>query len=246
MTDSTRRPGQMRVGHRERQATAEVLRLAASEGLLSEPELAERLHAAEASVTYADLGTLVADLPPLPQPAGGLQTYRPGMPGSNPDRRLVLSGGVSSHKQRGVWHVPPFLSLSAGLGSVKVDFQLAICPFEVVDVTVTGGMGSVVLVLPDGWAADVTGVRKGLGSVRTKVDSVPSPGRPLLLLHGQAAIGSVTVRRPHRLERRSAARLLRERAVGAVGAVAAAAERPASAAPPGSPQDATPQEWEHR
>ncbi len=89
----------MRVGHREREATAQVLRLAASEGRLSEIELAQRLDAAEASVTYADLGALVGDLPPLPQPAGGLQTYRPGRPGSAPDRRLVLAGGVSSHKQ---------------------------------------------------------------------------------------------------------------------------------------------------
>ncbi len=234
----------MRVGHREREATAEVLRLAASEGRLSTTELAERLSAAEGSVTYADLGALVADLPPLPQSAGGLTTYRPGMPGSAPDRRLLLSGGVSSHKQRGVWHVPPFLSLSGGLGSVKLDFQLAICPYEVVDVTVTGGLGSVVLILPDGWAADVTGVRKGMGSVRTKVDSVPSPGLPLLILHGQAAVGSVTVRRPSRLERRTAARLLKQRG----GDGPSAPVRQPAPTPPlaGPPQDATPQEWGRR
>ncbi|MEO3938825.1 hypothetical protein V3N99_19015 [Dermatophilaceae bacterium Soc4.6] len=86
-------------------------------------------------------------------------------------------------------------------------------------------------------------MRKGTGSVRTRVDSVLAPGLPLLLLHGQAAIGSVTVRRPRHLERRAAGRLLRQR--GDDGS-AHRSEPTGSVAGAESPQDASAQDWDRR
>lgn len=234
--------GLLRVGHRERQATVVTLRDAAAEGRLDPAELAQRTEAALAARTYADLARLVADLPPVPG-ADGRLPFRPSTVGTSPSDRLTFSAGVSSHHQRGVWEVPPYLRLSAGLGSVKVDFLLARCPYDVVDVQVQGGAGSVTLVLPDGWAADVTRLGKGWGSVSSSVPAVPAPGCPLLLVHGQNALGSVKVRPGGRMERRWAEKALR-RAPQPVTPVAPPPSAPPPV-PPG-PQDASPQEWERR
>lgn len=243
--------GMLRVGHRERQATVVTLRDAAAQGRLDPVELAERTQAALAARTYSDLARLVADLPPLPGP-DGRPSYRPSSVGTSPNDRLSFAAGISSHHQRGVWEVPPYLRVSAGLASVKVDFLLARCPYDIVDVQVQGGAGSVTLVLPPGWAADVTRVGKGWGSVSCDVPAVPAPGFPLLLVHGQNALGSVKVRGGGRLERRWADKALRRAPRAALppapppGVPPTTPTTPTPPAPPAGPQDASPQEWERR
>ena len=54
--------GNIRIGHRERDAVAAVLQEAAGDGRLSMAELDDRLEAALQAKTYADLDPLVADL----------------------------------------------------------------------------------------------------------------------------------------------------------------------------------------
>ena len=192
MTDA----GQLRVGHREREATVVILRSAATEGRLTPQELAERTTSTLAARTFADLDALVADLPVV-RPSTELRrasAHDPTLLGMDPDHRRQFSGGMSSHVERGVWWVPPFVNISAGMGSVKLDFLQAICPHQVVDVAVSGGVGSVVLVLPDGWGANTDQVGKGMGSVSNRVDRMARSGHPLLVLHGSSAVGSITVR----------------------------------------------------
>ncbi|MGV1007103.1 MAG: hypothetical protein ACOYBY_00650 [Dermatophilaceae bacterium] len=154
----------------------------------------------------------MADLPVVP-PSTELQPPRASttlaLLGTSPEHRLVLSAGMSSHVRRGVWTVPAYLSLSAGAGTVKLDFQQAICPHPVVDVAVSGGLGSIVLVLPEGWAANTDQVGTGIGSVSNKVDALPQPGKPLFILHGSSVVGSVKVRHPSRRDRRLMRRALR-------------------------------------
>ena len=59
----------MRAADADRERTAEALRRAAGEGRLEPDELEERLDAAFAARTYAELEPLTADLPaPRPQP----------------------------------------------------------------------------------------------------------------------------------------------------------------------------------
>lgn len=70
----------MRVADRDRQRVADRLRRAQDEGRLDLYEYDERLAAAYAARTYADLGALTADLPdaPVAQPGGGVsRTGRP-------------------------------------------------------------------------------------------------------------------------------------------------------------------------
>jgi hypothetical protein len=140
--------------------------------------------------------------------------------------------------------VPAYLRLNAGLGTVKLDFQHAICPHPVVDIAVLGGLGTVVLVVPEGWGATTDRVRKGVGSVSNGVDEVPQPGHPLLVLHGSSAAGSVRVRYPGWGDRRAARRASRRG--GAVSSGVAGRPGRGPSAPPvasgwsSGPQDAPP------
>ncbi len=207
--------GSLRVGHEEREQVVLALRQQYAEGRLRPDELQERMSMARAARTFADLDALVVDLPIAP-PSTELLRGRPAPApapssslGTGPDRRLTLTAGMSSHVRRGIWTVPAFLRLNAGLGTVKLDFQQAVCPHPVVDIAVLGGLGAVVLVVPEGWGANTDRVGKGMGTVSSRVDEVPRPGCPLLVLHGSSAAGAVRVRYPGWGDRRAARRAAR-------------------------------------
>jgi hypothetical protein len=214
MTDA----GALRVGYAEREHVVVLLTQQCAGGRLTPDELQQRSAEARSARTFADLDRLVADLPVV-LPSAELAPPRASntppaltdlsLLGTSPDHRLVLAAGMSSHVRRGVWTVPAYLSLSAGAGTVKLDFQQAICAHPVVDVAVSGGLGSVVLIVPEGWAANTDQVGKGIGSVTNKVDALPQPGKPLLVLHGSSAVGSIKVRHPSRLDRWLMRRALR-------------------------------------
>ncbi len=245
MTDAA----SLRVGHEEREHVVLALQQQYAEGRLRPQELQERMAMARAARTFADLDLLVADLPLL-APSSKL-TRVPGAPadarggretGADPDHRLTLTAGVSSHVRRGVWTVPAYLRINVGLGTVKLDFQQAICPHPVVDIAVLGGLGTVVLVVPEGWGATTDRVGKGIGSVSNRVDEVPQPGRPLLVLHGSSAAGSVRVRYPGWHDRRAARRAERRVRAGVAGRPGArtAPTAPAAGGWSAGPQDAPP------
>lgn len=190
---------QIRVSHAERDAVAGILQQAVVDGRLSMEELDERLEAALRAKTYADLEPLVADLtsdlpwrpsrPPAPQPRQG-----PPPPGYARDDPLRLDGGASSEKRGGVWVVPPFLRISSGVGSVKLNCLEASAAAPLIEVEVVPGAGSVLIILPSGWAVDDDRLGKAIGSKTIKVPRTPAPGQPLLLLHGSVGLGSLKVR----------------------------------------------------
>lgn len=197
--------GNIRIGDRERDAVAEVLRKAAADGRLNMQELDDRLEAALQARTYADLDPLVADLPVEP-PSHALSGRRPVQgppsPGYSRDDPLRLDGGVSSEKRQGVWTVPPFLVINQGFGSVKLNFLEAIPAAQLIDIQVVGGAGSITLVVPDGWGVDADRVSKAFGSKSVKVPREPAPGKPLLVLYGSLGVGTLKVRPPSRSQQR--------------------------------------------
>jgi uncharacterized protein DUF1707 len=196
--------GSMRVGHEERERLVHVLMQQYAEGRLTAAELDDLSGRARQARTYADLDRLVVDLP-VAAPSAALRqtptTEQLARLGTDPDHRQTLSGGMSSYVRRGVWTVPAYLNLNAGMSTVKLDFQQAICPHAVVDISVSGGVGAVVLVVPEGWGVNTDQVGKGIGSISNKVDTIPRPGQPLLVLHGSSVAGSVKVRYPSRHDR---------------------------------------------
>jgi hypothetical protein len=204
--------GSLRVGHGEREQLIQVLMQQYAEGRLTAAELDERSGRARQARTYADLDPLVADLP-VPPPSVGVRqqstTANLARLGTDPEHRQTITGGMSSYVRRGVWTVPAYLNLNAGMATVKLDFQQAICRHDVVDIAVSAGVGAVVLVVPEGWGVNTDQIGKGIGSVSNKVDTIPQTGKPLLVLHGSSVAGSVRVRYPTRHDRYMMRRNLR-------------------------------------
>ncbi len=182
----------LRCGHQDRDAVADVLRRAAGDGFIDLEELDERLGRAHAARTYGDLDALVADLPGARAPGPAPTAL---VPAAGDEGVLRLAAPVGDRKQEGRWVVPPRVVAEAGLGTVKIDFTEAVCEHAVVEVQVRASVGSVVLVVPEGWSARTDQVSAGVGSVKNKVGERPGGGT-LLHVRGSAGVGDVVVRFP--------------------------------------------------
>lgn len=200
----------LRVGHAEREVVTAILQEAAADGRLEMSELDERLEVALQAKTYGDLEQLVADLsadlpwrPSGRTPAPFSATQFPAAPVSGPpapgfsrEDPLRLDGGVSTEKRDGAWVVAPFLRISSGAGTVKLNCLQARPAAPVIEIEVVAGAGSVTIIVPDGWAANDDRLGKGMGSKSIKVSREPAPGAPLLVLYGNVGLGSLKVRPP--------------------------------------------------
>jgi hypothetical protein len=206
----------IRVGHRERDAVVAALQEAAGDGRLSMAELDDRLEAALQAKTYADLDPLVADLsvqlPSRALSSSRSQAQRPPTAGYSREDPLRLDGGMSSEKRAGVWTVPPFMLINQGLGSVRLNCLEATPAAQLIEIEVIGGAGSIVLVLPDGWAVDADRLSKSWGSKSVNVPREPAPGKPLLVIYGALGLGSFKVRSASRFDQRRIER--KHRALG--------------------------------
>lgn len=188
---------QFRVGHAERDAVAAILQEAVADGRLDIDELDERLELALRAKTYADLERLVTDLSadlPWRSDRRPVPVQGPRPPGYSREDPLRLDGGVSSEKRNGVWIVPPFLRISSGMGSVKLNCLQARAAAPVIDVEVIPGAGSILIVMPNGWAVDADRLGKTMGTKRIKVPRTPASGQPLLRLYGNVGLGSFKAR----------------------------------------------------
>ena len=110
--------------------------------------------------------------------------------------------------------MPPFILINQGVGSVKLNCLEATPAAQLIEIEVIGGAGSIVLVLPDGWAADTDRLSKSWGSKSVKVPREPAPGKPLLVIYGSLGLGSFKVRPPSRFEKRRIAGETDHRALG--------------------------------
>lgn len=210
-------PKDLRAGNTDRTHVIEALRAAHADARLSEDELAERIQSTQDARTFGDLDDIVADLPiPAPsvaigaslQPASDMAVPH-GPVGSSPENPLLLDAGWSSEKREGDWEIPQFLRVRGGLGSVRLDCTEARTTHQVVHMWVDGDMGSITVVVPEGWAADAEGLQKSLGSINIKVPTAPTMGRPIFVLNGSMGLGSFTVRPPNWFERKALEKRLR-------------------------------------
>ena len=197
-----------RIGHAERDRTVERLREAAGLGRIDLDELDARVEAALTARTQPELDVLLADLGPTgPTAVGGIAVRGsapvvPAASGFAAADPMVLSAGSGTTRKAGRWALPGFLKLSASLGSIKLDCRQATAEFPVVDVEIVPSAGSVVIVVPPGWAANIDRLGRGIGSAKSKVPEQPTEGYPLLLVRGGVGLGSVTVRHQRWYDRR--------------------------------------------
>lgn len=213
--DSDPAARRIRIGHAERDAVIEQLRVAAGEGRLTVDELTERMERAAAAKTFADLDPLVEDLPVAP-PSSGLGGA-PGTvartasgavvptgdgPGWDPADPLVVRASWEDERRRGRWIVPPFIRVEATGATAELNFLEVDSYPQRIQVELRGAMGACVLVVPDGWGADVSRVEGSWGSRKSLVDEVPRDGMPTIAVHGTLGMSSLTVRYANWFDRR--------------------------------------------
>jgi hypothetical protein len=167
----------------------EQLRSAAAEERIDHEELDSRLERALSAKTHAELASLTADLPALDSAA------------SQPT--MVVKGGVFGESRGpGRWEVPGHVIARGGTGGVKLDFTRVKCRLSEVAVEAYGETSGVVIVIPDGWVADTSGMDPGSGGLRDETTPERLPGTPLIRLTGSGGLGGVIIRHPNRAERR--------------------------------------------
>ena len=189
---SSRRPEDLRAGDSDREAVAEILRTALGEGRLELSEVDERLARVYAAKTYGELEPLVADLPgTLPW------QHRPARRPADDEKPLHITAGWSSEKRTGAWRVPSRIVAEASMSDVKLDFREVTTSLPRIDLEIKGGMGSVVLVLPEGWSVDTEELRSAWGTVKNRHHAEAAPGRPTILVTGSIGMGTFKTRGPY-------------------------------------------------
>jgi hypothetical protein len=185
----------MRISDADRHRVAELLREAAGDGRLELGELDERLGAAYAAKTYADLVPITADLPVAGR-SGQPAPHVVGTPG--PVEHYERSVAVMSNSiRRGEWDPGESYSALALMGSVVLDLRQAVLARPETVIRASSVMGSIDVyvdahtrVIVDG-----IGIMGTFEQGRDKVDAQLRPDSPLVRVTGIALMGAVTVRR---------------------------------------------------
>lgn len=172
-----------RASDAERETAAEHLRAAVADGRLDLTELDERLTAVYQAKTRAELATTTYDLEP-----GVLET-----------KPLMLRTKSGSLRRTGSWTAPVEIVAECASGSIKIDFTRAHAPQREVTVHATAKSGSVVLVVPTGWAVVMDDITSGSGTIANKVvQRDPTTANHTVRVVGSVASGVIKARYPRR------------------------------------------------
>jgi hypothetical protein len=185
----------MRISDADRHRVAELLREAAGDGRLELGELDERLGAAYAAKTYADLVPITADLP-MAGRSGQPSPHFEGTAG--PVEHYQRSVAVmSSSVRRGEWDPGESYWALSLMGSVVLDLRQAVLTRPETVIHASSVMGSIDVLVDEHTRVIVDGVAI-MGTFeqgRDKVEAQLRPDAPLVRVTGIAMMGSVTVRR---------------------------------------------------
>ncbi len=171
----------LRAGDADRDAVAELLRIAATEGRIDLPELEERLGRLSQAKTYGELYALVADLPAAAEPD-----------------TLVLRTTTANIRQAGRWVVPKLITAESTTGWITIDFTRAVCAHREVTVEVITKTAWIELILPEGWAARVGPLSAYTGHLSNKAADTPDPGAPTVTVTGDPLFGYIKIRQRYR------------------------------------------------
>jgi hypothetical protein len=191
-------PTQLRISDADRHQVAEILREAAGEGRLDIEELDERLEAAYAARTYADLVPITFDLPAHPQ--GPAQLARPTsadvVPGGKREQHFAIMSGVN---RKGVWVVPEHFTLFALMGGAELDLREAKFAAREVVLTINAFMGGAQVIVGPNVRVQMEGVgiMGGYSGPSGLVDPEVDESSPVVRVRGVAIWGGVNVERKH-------------------------------------------------
>lgn len=192
------RQPELRASDADRERVASVLREAAAEGRLAFDELDERLTAAYAAKTYADLEPLTRDLPdhaagtPQAAPVPGV-TASSARIGGDPTSHIGV-GIMSGFRRAGPWVVPPEFTAVAIMGGGEIDLREARFAQREVRIWTLALMGGITVIVPEDAEVHVTGIGI-MGGFEQRAAGSGAPGAPRITVTGLALMGGVDVKR---------------------------------------------------
>jgi len=174
-----------RASDSEREETVARLREAAAEGRLTVEELDERIDAAYAATTRAELEPLTADLPE------GLPPSRRVEPGGG---TRFLIGLLGAGDRRGRWRVAERVTVVNVLGGADLDLREATLAAPEVTIRVFSLMGGSDIIVPDDVHVELSSFAL-LGGDDLKVDRPePPPGAPVVHVKSISILGGTDVK----------------------------------------------------
>ena len=170
----------------DRDRVAALLREHLVAGRLTLDEFSERVDAAHAARTVAELEQLTRDLPTARAP-GEAQAPR-----RRPTRwSVAVMSGVA---RRSRWRISERTAAIAVMGGCELDLRNAEIEGAEIEITAIAVMGGVEIVVPEGVDVEITGLAI-VGAKEDRVKDVrPLPGAPLIRVRAFALMGGVEVR----------------------------------------------------
>jgi uncharacterized protein DUF1707 len=186
-----------RASDTEREATVTRLREAAAEGRLTVEELAERIDAAYAASTQAELEPLTEDLPAL---AGSSSMAVEGGGGGTSFVLGILGGG----DRRGRWRVAQRVTVINVLGGADLDLREATLAAPEVTIWAISLFGGSDIVVPEGVHVELSSFAL-FGADKLKLEGPePEPGAPVVHVRTVSLFGGTDVKTRRGRRRRSA------------------------------------------
>jgi hypothetical protein len=200
---------ELRASDADRERAGELLRRAAGDGQLTIDELDERLGAAYAARTRADLEAVTADLQPVTgaaaATAGGF-AVRPGPGGAR--WLLAIMGGCD---RRGHWRLSEECTVINVMGGSDLDLTQVELAGERVSMNVISVMGGSDIRVPEGMNVEVSQFALMGGNSVDIGNERPSAGGPVLHLRLLSIMGGTDVKRGPKLTRAERRELKRRR-----------------------------------
>lgn len=179
--------GSVRASDAERDEVAAVLSEALAQGRLTSAELAERIDAAYAAKTRAELVPLTADLPDdlHGAPSGPIAAVE----------RQELSATFSKVIRSGRWVAGRHTEARARFGALIVDMADAVLPGREITLDVTTFCGKAIITIPEN--AQVVDEGGALFGKRSVTGATPEGGQdgPIIRITGKSTFGKIVVYR---------------------------------------------------
>lgn len=176
-----------RVGHRERDAAVERLRVAAGEGQITFEELETRMEAALAARTADDIAVLVADLPVPAELSAALAPVAP-------MRQSVRHGSV---QRLGMWRVPEQIELDLRHSTCILDLRSPALPAHGVHIQLDARHSSIKLLVAENAHVEFDNLNRHHSTTKDGgVHYAAAASGPQIVVGGSLHHSSIRVLRP--------------------------------------------------
>ncbi|MFD0774649.1 DUF1707 domain-containing protein [Streptomonospora algeriensis] len=182
-------PANLRASDADRDSTAEVLAAALSEGRLTHEEHSERIEAAYAARTLAELEPLTTDLPE----SGSLPHPQTPDLARSPDGTENIRTVLAAAERKGRWLVEPRTNVSVLMGNAVLDLREATLAQREVTVQVAILMGTLDVIVPPGVRV-VSRASEVLGTTSVDTDRSAGPAAPTVVITGSSWLSTIVAK----------------------------------------------------